>query len=180
VTRNGTVLGAMGPRSGLPSVYRLCLLWGIRLGMMDSFKWNVSRPLFIVLALFTRLMVTMTDKDSLANWEDIVRTLLFDETWLMSAQWLPSAWCYGEVSCKHSQTIRRILKRRKITHISSSPPKSHDLTTHTFLSSYPNWTDGTSQRFRDVFLDVRSRAASVQEGSQGAHRVVRAFEVLPS
>jgi hypothetical protein len=37
VIQNGTVLGPMDPRSGLPSGYRHCPLWGIRLGMMVSF-----------------------------------------------------------------------------------------------------------------------------------------------
>jgi hypothetical protein len=49
-------------------------------------------------------------------WEYIDRTLLFDETWVLSSQWLkvtshslPSAWTYGDVSCKLFRTSARIL-----------------------------------------------------------------------
>ncbi|KAJ8509380.1 hypothetical protein ONZ45_g8446 [Pleurotus djamor] len=47
----------------------------------------------------------MEYSDFLDAWEQIDRTLLFDDTWVMSSQWLrveanalPSAWTYGDVS----------------------------------------------------------------------------------
>ncbi|KAG6837412.1 hypothetical protein H0H93_010030 [Arthromyces matolae] len=47
----------------------------------------------------------MEYKDFLENWEQIDRTLLFDNSWTMSSQWLkvetdsmPSPWTYGDVS----------------------------------------------------------------------------------
>ncbi|KAF8877904.1 cysteine proteinase [Infundibulicybe gibba] len=47
----------------------------------------------------------MEYKDFLENWEQIDRTLLFDESWIMSSQWLqvtsrplPSVWAFGDVS----------------------------------------------------------------------------------
>ena len=50
---------------------------------------------------------SLADTDWLEAFSQIDRTLFFDETWTMSSQWLevtcpslPSAWSYGEVSCK--------------------------------------------------------------------------------
>lgn len=54
-----------------------------------------------------RILTWILDSDFLANWEQIDRTLLFDSSWVMSSQWLkvtarplPTAWAYGDVSCK--------------------------------------------------------------------------------
>jgi len=50
---------------------------------------------------------SLADTDWLEAFSQIDRTIFFDETWTMSSQWLevtcpslPSAWSYGEVSCK--------------------------------------------------------------------------------
>jgi hypothetical protein len=46
------------------------------------------------------------DSDFLDNWDLVERTLLFDDTWVMSSQWLQvtarsptAAWSYGDISC---------------------------------------------------------------------------------
>ena len=90
-----------GPRSG----FRHSLLWDTASEMTGNLSWSVS---FLEHSLLVGLLTAATDSDFLANWEQIDRTLLFDETWVMSSQWLqvtarplPSAWAYGDVSCKY-------------------------------------------------------------------------------
>ena len=53
--------------------------------------------------------------DFLSHWEVIERTQLFDDTWVQSSHWLsvkcrpmPSAWQYGDVSCKRQLSMAHI------------------------------------------------------------------------
>ncbi len=57
-------------------------------------------------------LMDVVDSDFLECWDQIDRTLLFDSSWLMSAQWLrveaeplPAAWTYGDVSCKPTHPL---------------------------------------------------------------------------
>lgn len=53
-------------------------------------------------------MIAIEDKDFLNVWQEIQRTLIFDDTWVMSSQWLhvsPSfppvtAFSFGDISCE--------------------------------------------------------------------------------
>lgn len=53
-------------------------------------------------------MVCFADSDFLNLWQEIQRTIIFDDTWVMSSQWLhvsqpfPSmaSWSYGDISCQ--------------------------------------------------------------------------------
>ena len=56
----------------------------------------------------TVIFVPPLDSDFLNVWQEIQRTLIFDDTWVMSSQWLhisqpfPSmeSWSYGDISCE--------------------------------------------------------------------------------
>jgi hypothetical protein len=103
VSRNGLVLGRTDRKSGHPSGSKSFRLWDTLSEMTGNSSWSVSLPTFLRIPIY----MTMVDKDFLSVWEQIDRTLLFDETWAMSSQWLqvtsrsyPSAWSYGDVSCK--------------------------------------------------------------------------------
>jgi hypothetical protein len=104
------VLGRTDRESGLLDGFRRSPLWGTSSEMTGSLSWSVS--FLLCHAFLVGLLMATTDKDFLANWEHIDRTLLFDETWVMSFQWLrvatrplPSAWAFGDVSCKYCNTL---------------------------------------------------------------------------
>jgi hypothetical protein len=58
-------------------------------------------------------MACFVDSDFLNVWQEIQRTIIFDDTWVMSSQWLlvsqpfPSmaSWSYGDISCQFSLNL---------------------------------------------------------------------------
>lgn len=68
------------------------------------FFWLMVIPPFLSLNNF----VSLADSDFLNVWQEIQRTLIFDDAWVMSSQWLhisqpfPSmaSWSYGDISCE--------------------------------------------------------------------------------
>ena len=56
------------------------------------------------------LNADLVDKDFLNIWQEIQRTLIFDDSWVMSCQWLHvsqpypnmSAHSFGDISCAYS------------------------------------------------------------------------------
>jgi hypothetical protein len=67
--------------------------------------WNVS---FFKIPVWGFDRNLYADSDFLNVWQEIQRTFIFDDTWVMSSQWLhvsqpfPSmaAWSYGDISCQ--------------------------------------------------------------------------------
>ena len=57
----------------------------------------------------------MADSDFLNTWQEVQRTLIFDETWRLSSQWLflpekpdVAPWNYGDFSCKKFNFVRTL------------------------------------------------------------------------
>jgi hypothetical protein len=127
--RNGMVLGRTDQESGLLNGFRHSPLWGTSSEMMGSLSWSVS--LLLCHVFLVGLLMATTDNDFLANWERIDRTLLFDEAWVMSSEWLrvptrplPSAWAFGDVSCKCCNSHFMKLKLNSV-HIQSQSHCPH-------------------------------------------------------
>jgi hypothetical protein len=93
----------MVQRSGRRSGCNSCLSWDTSLETMDSSSWNVR---ILIESFNDHPYRSCADTDWLECFSHIDRTILFDETWSMSSQWLqvtcpplPTAWAFGEVSC---------------------------------------------------------------------------------
>ena len=117
--------GPMVRKSGRRNGLIFYLSWGIHSVVGVNSLWNVSNlavensrasnvdPHFYVFFFFA-------DSDFLNVWQEIQRTIIFDDTWVMSSQWLlvsqpfPSmaSWSYGDISCQFfSQFTNFFLKK---------------------------------------------------------------------
>ena len=83
---------------------------GHTFGDDGQFLMECTRPFFWKSFSF-RIECDNLDSDWLECFSEINRSILFDSTWMMSAQWLhvrtqplPAAWSYGDVTCKASLT----------------------------------------------------------------------------
>ena len=102
---SGLGVGVMVRRNGRKSGSSICLPLDINLGTTGSLSWNVRAVSLFELDL--ALKNHLVDTDWLEAFSQIDRTIFFDNTWTMSSNWfevtsppLPSAWSYGEISCK--------------------------------------------------------------------------------
>jgi len=112
---NGLVDGRMARKNGHMSGWSFYPKSGMRSEAMANSSWSVRRfsldSTESQLSLYRRL-----DSDWLECFERIDRTILFDSSWILSSEWLrvkakplPSAWSYGDVSCKPTFKTTQIL-----------------------------------------------------------------------
>lgn len=76
---------------------------------MGNLLWNVSDTMIFEVRLLTWKII---DSDFLGQFEDIDKTILFDDSWKMSMEWLrvpvrppPAAWSFGDVSCEYGYSL---------------------------------------------------------------------------